>query len=281
MHIQLLDTFLDLSETRNFNRTAERLGVTQSTVSSCVRTLERMLDKQLFVRGKSGTEPTASGRRFHELALSLKLNWLDARREIQSIEAFDELIRVGVASQMYERVLGKWLDWVQEAMPKLALYIEVDYADQMVLDLTRGSLDLAVLYSPRHLPDMHYEQIAEEKYVMVSTRRAHLKDIERANYIKANYSIPYTHMHKQVLPELEHTPLSVGNVAAVAFLLSTREGTAYLTQAIAEDLRKKGVVFCVAEAPVISHPIYSAVHVRHRHSHVHRRLLQALKLMIN
>lgn len=281
MNIELLDTFLDLSETRNFNRTAERLGVTQSTVSSRLRMLERMLDKQLFVRGKSGTEPTASGRRFQELARSLKLSWLDARREIQSIEAFGELIRVGIANQMHERVLGKWLDWVQEAMPKLALYIEVDYADQMILDLTRGGLDLAVLYSPRHLPDMHYEQIAEEKYIMVSSRPAHLKEIKLADYIKANYSIPFTHMHKQLLPELEHTPLSVGNVAAVTFLLSSRGGAAYLTHSVAEELQNKDIVFRVTDAPAISHPIYSAVHVRHRHSHVHRRLLQALKLTID
>ena len=31
--------------------------------------------------------------------------------------------------------------------------------------------------------------------------------------------------------------------------------------------------------PKISHPIYSAVHVRHHHSHTHIRLLKALKQM--
>ena len=32
MQIDLLDTFLDLAETRSFHRTAERLRITQSTV---------------------------------------------------------------------------------------------------------------------------------------------------------------------------------------------------------------------------------------------------------
>ena len=40
MQIDLLDTFLDLLETRSFHRTAERLGVSQSTVSGRVRALE-------------------------------------------------------------------------------------------------------------------------------------------------------------------------------------------------------------------------------------------------
>ena len=40
MQIELLETFLDLAQTRSFNRTAERLGLTQSTVSSRVAALE-------------------------------------------------------------------------------------------------------------------------------------------------------------------------------------------------------------------------------------------------
>ena len=43
MQIDLIETFLDLCETRNFNRTAERLGVTQSTVSGLLKAMEREL----------------------------------------------------------------------------------------------------------------------------------------------------------------------------------------------------------------------------------------------
>jgi hypothetical protein len=41
MQIDLLDTFLDLAETRSYHRTAERLRVTQSTVSARVTALEQ------------------------------------------------------------------------------------------------------------------------------------------------------------------------------------------------------------------------------------------------
>ena len=43
MQIDLLDTFLDLAETRSFHRTAERLRITQSTVSARVTALESQL----------------------------------------------------------------------------------------------------------------------------------------------------------------------------------------------------------------------------------------------
>ncbi|MGA1275699.1 MAG: flagellar basal-body MS-ring/collar protein FliF, partial [Gemmobacter sp.] len=47
MQIDLLDTFLDLLETRSFHRTAERLGVSQSTVSGRVRALEGELSRTI------------------------------------------------------------------------------------------------------------------------------------------------------------------------------------------------------------------------------------------
>jgi len=279
MQIELLDTFLDLIETRNFNRTAERLGITQSTVSSRIRTLEALLDKQLFIRGKSGTEPTVAGLRFEEHARAVRLRWFDARREIQSVGKFDRLIRIGIQFELYERVLEGWLEWVRATMPKLAIYVEIDYSNQMILDLTTGSLDLAVLYSPQHLPDMHYEQIAEENFVMVSTRGLAFGEITAADYIRANYSAYFGRAHKQMLPELENSPVSTGNGGAVAYLLRSRGGTAFVTETVATKLRQEGVVQFVADAPKISHPIYSAVHVRHHHSHTHVRLLKALKLM--
>jgi DNA-binding transcriptional LysR family regulator len=63
MNLDLLDTFFDLLETRNFNRTAERLGTTQSTVSMRVRALETAVGAKLFQRGRAGATPTASGTR--------------------------------------------------------------------------------------------------------------------------------------------------------------------------------------------------------------------------
>ena len=279
MQIELLDTFLDLIETRNFNRTAERLGITQSTVSSRIRSLEALLDKQLFIRGKSGTEPTVAGLRFEDHARAVKLRWLDARREIQSVGKFDHLIRIGIQFELYERVLERWLEWVRTTLPKLAIYVEIDYSNQMILDLTTGSLDLAVLYSPQYLPDMHYEQIAEENFVMVSTLGVAFDAVSPVDYIRANYSAFFNRAHRQMLPELENVPVSTGNGGAVAYLLRSRGGTAFVTETVATKLRQEGVAQMVADAPKISHPIYSAVHVRHHHSPTHLRLLKALKQM--
>jgi len=46
----LLQTFLAIAQTRNFTRTAERLGLRQSTVSQHIRKLEEETRRRLFVR---------------------------------------------------------------------------------------------------------------------------------------------------------------------------------------------------------------------------------------
>ena len=68
MQIELIETFLDLCETRNFNRTAERLGVTQSTVSGRMRALEAKVGSRLLrdsgvsVQAAAGTGTRVRGR---------------------------------------------------------------------------------------------------------------------------------------------------------------------------------------------------------------------------
>ena len=67
-----IDTFLDLCETRSFNRSAERLGVSQSTVSGRVAALERYLGVVLLRRSRSGCDLTTEGLRFEPHARALR-----------------------------------------------------------------------------------------------------------------------------------------------------------------------------------------------------------------
>jgi hypothetical protein len=61
MNIEHMRTFLEVAATANFNRAAERLNVSQSTVSARIRALEQQLDRRLLVRARSGAELTAAG----------------------------------------------------------------------------------------------------------------------------------------------------------------------------------------------------------------------------
>lgn len=55
-------TFLEIVHTGSFLKAADRLHVTQTTVSARIRTLEESLGKRLFVRSRNGVTLTAAGR---------------------------------------------------------------------------------------------------------------------------------------------------------------------------------------------------------------------------
>ena len=58
MDIGLARTFLAIADAGNFVKAAERLNITQSTVSARVKLLESLLGQALFVRSKSGAQLT-------------------------------------------------------------------------------------------------------------------------------------------------------------------------------------------------------------------------------
>jgi len=61
MDITLAKTFLAIAESGSFNDAADRLHVTQSTISSRIKTLEDLLGKSLLERSKSGAKLTPAG----------------------------------------------------------------------------------------------------------------------------------------------------------------------------------------------------------------------------
>ena len=71
MDIELARTFLAIVEAGTFVRAAERLNITQTTVSARVRSLKDQLRRPVFVRNKSGASLTAAGEEFLRFAPTL------------------------------------------------------------------------------------------------------------------------------------------------------------------------------------------------------------------
>jgi DNA-binding transcriptional LysR family regulator len=188
MQIDLIETFLDLMETRSFNRTAERLNITQSTVSHRVKALEAQFNRKLFTRNKGGTAPTASGLRFLDHAKALQHQWHEATRAVENAGAYERSMRLGIQHDLAEAFAGRWLSAIRADLPATSIYMEADYSNQMNRDLAAGDLDLAILYTPHYLPDLHYERIGELTYTLVSTAARTVVDVVAESYIQAVYS---------------------------------------------------------------------------------------------
>ncbi|TCN29901.1 LysR family transcriptional regulator [Sinorhizobium americanum] len=276
MQVDLIETFLDLMETRSFNRTAERLNVTQSTVSHRIKVLEAQFSRKLFTRNKGGTVPTASGLRFLDYAKALQNQWHEATRAVASAGALERSMRLGIQHDLAHAFAGQWVAAIRRELPATEIYMEADYSGQMNRDLAAGELDLAILYTPHYLPDLHYERIGELHYVLVSTEAVDLAGVRPDTYIRSSYSPAFDRAHRLALPHLSAASLAAGQNMAIIGLLRSLGGAAYVTSATAERLSNDGAAVVVADAPIIPQAIYAATSLRTRHAHQHRKIIAAM-----
>ena len=277
MHIDQIVTFLDLCDTRSFNRTAERLGVTQSTISGRIRALERALGCPLLIRSRAGTELTTEGLRFEPRARALAFTWNEARHIARDAADSAIMMRIGIQQDLVGDRVADWVQAMRAAIPDIALYLEADYSIQMCADVTAGNLDLAILYSPRGHPDLYFETLGEVGHRMISLLPSRLSDLRPNNYILPNYSPAFSRTHSELLPFLSAGPMSSGQAAVLQGLLEALGGATYLPAHLAAHLVNSGRGYVVQDAPRIAQPVYAAVHLRNRHRRPYRRMVQKLR----
>ncbi len=276
MQIELVETFLDLCDTRSFNRTADRLGITQSTVSGRIRSLEKSLDRRLFQRNRSGTSLTLEGLRFEPHARALRVGWSEALRATRDAGPTATTLRVGLQRDLTSPQIGDWVRAFRAYLPDTALYIEADFSTQMCNDLMQGILDVAVIYTPKPHPDLYFETLSEVRFRMISDVADTLAAIPADSYVQAAISDAFDRLHKTLLPGLSASAIQCGQNSLTSAMLTALGGSGYVLEDTAADLTATGRFAYVDRAPVIPQPVYSAIHLRNRHRSSYRKLIQLL-----
>ncbi len=277
MRVEYLETFLDLVQTRNFQRTAERLNITQSTVSARIRSLEEAIGVSLFTRGRSGAELTPEGRKFENYAINIRLCWNLARQELGLPEGYESRLRIATQVSLWERIIKRWVVWLREQFPKTAIHVEADYSKSMISDLMFGALDVGVVYTPQYQPDLEYHHLFDEKFSMVATWPASLDEIGVEDYVFVALSPHFVVRHSQLVPHLHLAPLSMGLSAMGMEFLRTKGGAAYLPSETADALVQGGECYPVDGAPPIEQPVFATFLSRQRHRPLIHQAIKGLR----
>ncbi len=205
MDIELARTFLEVVETGNFKRAADRLNVTQSTVSMRVKTLEDLLGQRLFRRSKAGAELTAPGHHFNQYALTMVRAWQQARQDIALPSGFRAVVNVGAQFGLSERLLVRWLPWMRGAVPDVALRAEVGFPEVLMEHVAIGLIDIALVYNAPSRPHVVVERVLEERLVMVTASAASNHD----GYVLVDWGPDFRTEHGQVFPDMETPAVTV------------------------------------------------------------------------
>lgn len=147
--LRQLEYFVALSETRHFRRAADRVGVTQPTLSAQLAELERRLDVQLVERSRSGVVVTAIGEQVLEHAQEIARHARAIRELARSHQGgLNGLVRLGLPHTIGPYLLPYLIAPLHRAYPQLRLYVREDVPTALPDGLESGVHDLLILPVP-------------------------------------------------------------------------------------------------------------------------------------
>ena len=137
----LLRTFLAVADTRSFTRAAQRLGISQPTVSQHVRRLEEAARRQLVARDTREVRLTDNGEAMAGFARTILAAHAEADRYFSGA-AMRGRLRFGAADDLAITTLPRILRHFRQQNPQVNLELTVDQSAPLHRKLAAGQLDL-------------------------------------------------------------------------------------------------------------------------------------------
>ena len=256
MDVTQAKTFLMVVQLRNFNLAAEKLFVTQSTVSTRIKVLEDKLGCTLFIRNKSGVTLTPAAKRFERHAQSMVHLWTHAKHEVMLEEEIDHSITIGARFGLWEPLLLDWLIDVRSDFPQTQLKIKISTANSLMQDMHNGIMDFCIVYSPYSNVGLKPLKLFNERFVMVSAKPLKCSTLPK-NYIFVDWGSEFSQKHTLHFPEGQKSLISANLGVLAKSLILKINASGYLPlRLVKQDIEEKKL-YIIEGMPVLSIPVYA------------------------
>ncbi|MEU7960977.1 MULTISPECIES: LysR family transcriptional regulator [Micromonospora] len=171
MQLHQLRYFVAVAEVRHFTQAADIVGITQPSLSKQVHALETTLGAPLFERIRGNIALTAAGEVLLPLAKRILADVDTATREVQELVGLRRgRVRLGATPSLATSLAPPVLRRFRDAHPAVDLRVEEGGSQDLVRDLLRGDLDLALIIMPAQGadPGLRVDPILRESLVIAS-----------------------------------------------------------------------------------------------------------------
>jgi DNA-binding transcriptional LysR family regulator len=182
MDIDQLKTFLEVSRQKSFSRAAEKIHVTQPSISAQIRSLENYLGHRLLERGGGKVTLTAAGRVFEPFAencLSRLNHMVMTLADLERLPRGALTVSANDSTALY--VLPVFFSKFRRQYPRVALNIvraERTKSLELVLD---REVEFGVVSLPLKDKRLHVEVIHTDEFVLVVPANHALAGLESAS----------------------------------------------------------------------------------------------------
>jgi DNA-binding transcriptional LysR family regulator len=158
-----LTYFLEISQQANLTRAAERLGVSQPSLTLAMQRLETSVDTSLFIRSRQGVRLTKAGERLLVEARNLMSQWEQLRQ--QAVDSMNEIkgrFSLGCHPSVARYSLPLFLPDLLNRHHELEIALVHDLSRHITQKVLALEIDLGIVVNPNPHPDLVMKMLAED-----------------------------------------------------------------------------------------------------------------------
>jgi LysR family transcriptional regulator, cyn operon transcriptional activator len=194
LEIRHLRYFLAVAEAGSFSRAADRLGISQPSVSQQMRDLEASLRVSLFQRRGKRILLTSTGLIFQEHARALLRQLENFLQEVSSEPGhLRGTLHLGVVPVLNVPLVPELMGRFATDHPGINLVVDEISSTEIETALEEGRMDVGLGFLTRHSPNLRYERLCTDEFALI---------VSESHPWSKRHVIPLSELHQQRLLQL-------------------------------------------------------------------------------
>ncbi|MGN1002412.1 MAG: LysR family transcriptional regulator [Oscillospiraceae bacterium] len=217
MEIKKYELFADVAETKNFTKSGERIGYTQSGVSHVLKSLENEIGFSLFIRTRQGVRLTPNGERILPLVRALLSTNENLTQTIQDLNGVNTgALVIASFSSISIHWLPRIISRFQELYPGITISLMEGGTDEIVGWVEDAVADFGFM-SQRNIRALDWISLCDDPLMAVLPRdypvpegeRFPIADFQDRHFILSamgtDYDVHYALDTAEVTPAVDFT----------------------------------------------------------------------------
>lgn len=179
--------FLAIVQEGGLTKAAERLYITQPSLSKYLKRLEINLGVELFDRSSSPLKLTYMGERYYKYIMQIRKLDKHLQKEFSEIQANERgKVRLGLALWRGTNILPDILPSFASKYPKIEVRVTEGKSDFLVAELLAERIDFAIMNLPTNMDfsNLTYDTLILEQILLVGNKSHPL--VQEAERIQGN-----------------------------------------------------------------------------------------------
>lgn len=280
IEMRQIQVFLAVSELLNFSRAAEKIHLTQPTVSGHLKTLEQYLKVQLFERGGKEVRLTPAGEIFHPFAQRIFSLQERARSEMSLYAGAERgSLEIGGSNTPGQYILPQTIGLFTAQHSQVKITLKIGDSNTIIGQVAGGKLELGLVGTPAPEADFISKKCLGDELILVANPKTakkflapiKLNDLKKIPFIirekgSGTRQAMQLALQKRGLERLDKLNLmaEMGSAEAIRQALKSNLGAAIVSSlSVAEDLENgKLVKITLPDEPIRRH--FYLIHNRDR-----------------